>query len=67
MARELTEAEVGTVVKFVSAKKLVDINEVLRTLGDDSLRDGVLRAVENSPNLKAHPGPQTIYLQWRIA
>jgi len=67
MARELTKAQVGTVVEFVSAKKLVDINEVLKTLGDDSLKDGVLRAVENSPNLKAHPCPQTIYLQWRVA
>jgi hypothetical protein len=42
---------------------LVDIDEVLRTLGDESLKTAVLRAVERGPNVKAHPGPQTIYLQ----
>jgi hypothetical protein len=46
---------------------LDDINEVLKTLGSPSLREALLVEVEKHPNLKAHPGPQTIYLQWRIA
>jgi len=46
--------------------RLVDIKIVLQKLGEESLREALLRAVERSPNLKAHPGPQTIYLQWRI-
>src|SRR4051794_24211726 len=32
-----------------------------------TLREALLVEVEKHPNLKAHPGPQTIYLQWRIA
>jgi hypothetical protein len=63
---DLTEPQLGTVLKCVSQRMLVDINEVLRTLGDDSLKTAVLRAVERNPNVKAHPGPQTIYLQWRV-
>ena len=48
---------------------LDDINEVLRLYlpGSPSLREALLVEVERHPNLKAHPGPQTIYLQWRIA
>ena len=63
---DLTEAQLGIVLGCVRQRMLVDINEVLRTLGDDSLKAAVLRAVERSPNIKAHPGPQTIYLQWRV-
>ena len=63
---DLTEPQLGTVLNCVSQRMLVDINEVLRTLGDASLKTAVLRAVERSPNIKAHPGPQTIYLQWRV-
>jgi hypothetical protein len=62
---DLTEAQLGTVLECVSQRMLVDINEVLQTLGDESLKIAVLRAIERSPNVKAHPGPQTIYLQWR--
>jgi hypothetical protein len=63
---ELTEAQLNTVLDCVSQKKLVDINEILRTLGDESLKAAVLRAVERSRKIKAHSGPQTIYLQWRV-
>jgi hypothetical protein len=63
---ELTEAQLKTVLNCVSQKLLVDINEILRTLGDESLKPAVLRAVEHSRNIKAHSGPQTIYLQWRV-
>ena len=64
----LTKAQFETVLKCVSQRMLVDINEVLRALGrpDESLKTAVLRALERSPNVKAHPGPQTIYLQWRV-
>ncbi len=34
--------------------------------GTSDLRDPLLRSVEAHPNLKAHPGPKTIFLQWRI-
>jgi hypothetical protein len=63
---DLSEAQLGTVLKCVSQRMLVDIKEVLKTLGDESLKTAVLRAIERSPNVKAHPGPQTIYLQWRV-
>jgi hypothetical protein len=63
---ELTEAQFKTVLNCVSQKMLVDINEILKTLGDESLKSAVLRAIECSPNIKAHSGPQTIYLQWRV-
>ncbi len=65
--KSLTEAQLRTVLNFVSQRMLVDINEVLRSLGDVSLKTAVLRAIEGNRNVKAHPGPQTIYLQWRIA
>ncbi len=65
--RSLTEAQLRTVLDIVSQRMLVDINEVLRSLGDVSLKTAVLRAIEGNRNVKAHPGPQTIYLQWRIA
>jgi hypothetical protein len=63
---DLSEAQLGTVLQYVSQRMLVDIREVLRALGDGSLQPAVLRAIERSPNIKAHPGPQTIYLQWRV-
>jgi hypothetical protein len=63
---DLSEAQLGTVLECVSQRMLVDIKEVLKTLGDQSLKTAVLRAIERSPNVKAHPGPQTIYLQWRV-
>jgi hypothetical protein len=63
--RGLTSTQVGTIIEFVRVRKLVDIAEVLSVLGDESLKEAVLEAAERSRNLKAHPGPQTIYLQWR--
>jgi hypothetical protein len=63
---DLSKAQLGTVIKCVSERMLVDIKEVLKSLGDASLETAVLRAIERSPNIKAHPGPQTIYLQWRV-
>jgi hypothetical protein len=63
---ELTQGQLGTIIELVSTKMLVDLKEVLRALGDESLKEAVLRAIEGSPNLKAHPGPQTIYVQWRL-
>ncbi len=62
----LSKTQLDTVERCVGEKMLVDIREVLRELGDESLQPALLRAVETNPRLKAHPGPQTIYLQWRI-
>jgi hypothetical protein len=63
---DLTQAQLGAVLRCVRQRKLVDINEVLRAVGNAALKTAVLRAVENSLSIKAHPGPQTIYLQWRV-
>jgi hypothetical protein len=63
---DLSKAQLGQVLKCVSERMLVDIKDVLKSLGDASLETAVLRAIERSPNIKAHPGPQTIYLQWRV-
>jgi hypothetical protein len=62
---ELDPREVGIVAEMVRENRIVDIRSVLDRLGDYSLRDAVLRSVERHPNLRAHPGPKTIYLQWR--
>jgi hypothetical protein len=63
----LTTGEFEDIVTYVRKMKLVDIKDVLDRLGRGSLKEDVLRAVEKSPHLKAHPGPQTIYLQWRVS
>jgi hypothetical protein len=63
----LSEIQLRRVVDHMKERLLDDINEVLKTLGSPSLRESPLVEVEKHPNLKAHPGPQTIYLQWRIA
>jgi len=63
----LSETQLRRVVDHMQERLLDDINEVLKTLGSPSLREALLVEVEKHPNLKAHPGPQTIYLQWRIA
>jgi hypothetical protein len=63
----LSEIQLRRVVEHMKERLLVDINEVLETLDTPSLREALLVEVEKHPNLKAHPGPQTIYLQWRIA
>jgi hypothetical protein len=54
-------------VDTVRELRLVDIKAVLSKLGGDIFRDRLLRSVEAHPNLKAHPGPQTTFLQWRTA
>ena len=51
---------------MVREQRIVDISAVLGRLGSEDLRDPLLRSVEAHPNLKAHPGPKTIFLQWRI-
>jgi hypothetical protein len=63
----LSEIQLRRVVDHMKQRLLDDINEVLRALGSPSLREALLVEVEKHPNLKAHPGPQTIYLQWRNA
>ncbi|XUM24297.1 hypothetical protein ACRAVF_14495 [Bradyrhizobium oligotrophicum S58] len=54
------------VLEIVREQRIVDISVVLDQLGRAELRDPLLRSVEAHPNLKAHPGPKTIFLQWRI-
>jgi hypothetical protein len=61
----LTPAQVNTVVSYLQERKLAAIEEVLDNLGVGDSKDALLKAVENHPNLKAHPGPRTIVLQWR--
>jgi hypothetical protein len=63
---ELDASRLRVVVDTVREMRLVDIKVVLARLGNDDLQDPLLRSVEAHPNLKAHPGPQTIFLQWRI-
>ena len=53
------------VLDVVREHRIIDIAAVLARLGNDELRDPLLRSVEVHPNLRAHPGPQTIFLQWR--
>ena len=63
----LDGAHLQILVDTVRDMRLVDIRSVLSRLGSDTFRDPLLRSVEAHPNLKAHPGPQTTFLQWRIA
>jgi hypothetical protein len=67
MANVLDGAHLQILVDTVREMRLVDIRSVLSRLGSDTFRDPLLRSVERHPNLKAHPGPQTTFLQWRIA
>ncbi len=62
---DLSDAQLEDVTSIVKQLRLVDIRQVLQKLGSVSYQPALLRAVEQSPNLRAHPGPQTIYLQWR--
>lgn len=64
---ELDAEKLGLVLDIVREQRIVDISAVLDWLGSNELRDPLLRSVEAHPNLKAHPGPKTIFLQWRIA
>jgi hypothetical protein len=63
---ELDGDSLRRVLDLVREQRIVDIAAVLARLGRDDLRDPLLRSVEAHPNLKAHPGPKTIFLQWRI-
>jgi hypothetical protein len=64
---ELDERKLHLVLDIVRQQRIVDISIVLDRLGNEDLRDPLLRSVEIHPNLKAHPGPRTIFLQWRMA
>jgi hypothetical protein len=63
----LDENKLHLVLDIVRTQRIVDISIVLDKLGNEDLRDPLLRSVETHPNLKAHPGPRTIFLQWRMA
>jgi hypothetical protein len=63
---ELDAQRLRLVLDLVREQRIVDISVVLGRLGSKELRDSLLRSVEAHPNLKAHPGPKTIFLQWRI-
>ena len=65
-ATELDGQSLQRVLDIVREQRIVDISIVLGKLGSDTLRDPLLRSVEAHPNLRAHPGPRTIFLQWRI-
>ncbi|MGJ5176428.1 hypothetical protein ACQR16_12235 [Bradyrhizobium oligotrophicum] len=62
----LDDDRLSVVLDLVREQRIVDISVVLDRLGKTDLRDPLLRSVEAHPNLKAHPGPKTIFLQWRI-
>jgi len=63
---ELDAGKLRLVLDMVRDLRIIDIAAVLDRLGSDDLHDPLLRSVEAHPNLKAHPGPKTIFLQWRI-
>jgi hypothetical protein len=63
---ELNSKSLQLVLDVVREQRIVDISVVLKKLGSETLRDPLLRSVEAHPNLRAHPGPRTIFLQWRI-
>jgi hypothetical protein len=63
---ELNGQSLQLVLDIVRDQRIVDISVVLDKLGSETLRDPLLRSVESHPNLRAHPGPRTIFLQWRI-
>ena len=63
---ELDAKRLRLVLHMVREQRIIDISAVLGRLGSEDLRDSLLRSVEAHPNLKAHPGPKTIFLQWRI-
>jgi hypothetical protein len=62
---ELDTQKLSLVLAMIREQRIVDISAVLGRLGSEELRDPLLRSVEAHPNLKAHPGPKTIFLQWR--
>jgi hypothetical protein len=66
LQRVLTQAQIEIVLDHLKERRLVNIEEVLGKLGGSRFKEALLKEVENHPNLKAHPGPQTIVLQWRV-
>jgi hypothetical protein len=63
---EIKPAQLDTVVSYMRAHMLVDIKQMLDKLDGEVSQEALLKAVESHSNLKAHPGPQTIVLQWRV-
>lgn len=63
--RELSPAQVDLIISHVRERRLVEVSEVVKRLGGIST-ELVLKEVEGHPNLRAHAGPQTIVLQWRV-
>jgi hypothetical protein len=63
----LDDEKLRIVVEMVREQRIIDIAAVLARLGGEALRASLLRSVERHPNLKAHPGPRTIFLQWRTS
>lgn len=63
----LDDEKMRIVVEMVREQRIIDIAAVLARLGGEDWRDSLLKSVETHPNLKAHPGPRTIFLQWRTS
>jgi hypothetical protein len=63
---ELDSRSLQLLLDVVREQRIVDISVALHRLGSETLRDPLLRSVEAHPNLRAHPGPKTIFLQWRM-
>ena len=62
----LDQERLDIVIGMVREYRIIDISAVLSRIGNNDLRDPLLRSVEAHPNLKAHAGPRTIFLQWRM-
>jgi hypothetical protein len=61
---DIGTAERQLLINTVRELKFADVKQMAQRLGSLPL-DLILRAVEQCPNIKAHPCPQTIFLQWR--
>ena len=62
----LDQERLDIVIGMVREYRIINISAVLSRIGNNDLRDPLLRSVEAHPNLKAHAGPKTIFLQWRM-
>ena len=51
---------------LVRESKIIDISVVLARIGGEARRDALLRFCAGHPNLKAHEGPKSTMLQWRL-
>ena len=51
---------------LVRESKIVDISVVLARIGGEARRGALLRFCAGHPNLKAHEGPKSTMLQWRL-